>query len=185
MMPSSVNFRMRRQMTERVGAIRARSLSRLVPGARVAAGVRLGRAVEVIIEPGGQLILGQDCFISAGVVLHVGSIATLELGHGVFVGHGTVIMAKRSVTVGSRSALAEGVSIRDHDHVLGLSPDVGGLEVSPVNIGEGVWLASKVTVTRGCTIGDLAAVGAGAVVTRDLAPRVVAVGVPARVIRTA
>ena len=39
-------------------------------------------------------------------------------------------------------------------------------------------------VLAGVTIGENTVVGAGAVVTRDLPPNVVAVGNPARVIRT-
>jgi maltose O-acetyltransferase len=50
-------------------------------------------------------------------------------------------------------------------------------------IGDNVWLGGGVTVCPGVTIGDDTVVGAGAVVTRDLPPAVVAGGVPARVIR--
>jgi maltose O-acetyltransferase len=46
-----------------------------------------------------------------------------------------------------------------------------------------VWLGGGVVVCPGVTIGDDTVVGAGAVVTRDLPSGVVAVGVPARVIR--
>jgi maltose O-acetyltransferase len=46
-----------------------------------------------------------------------------------------------------------------------------------------VWLGGGVVVCPGVTIGDDTVVGAGAVVTRDLPPGVVAAGVPARVLR--
>lgn len=49
-------------------------------------------------------------------------------------------------------------------------------------IGNGVWLAARVLVTAGLTIGDGCVVGAGAVVTRSLPPNSIAVGVPAKVV---
>ena len=53
----------------------------------------------------------------------------------------------------------------------------------PVTIGSDVWLGANVTVCPGVTIGDGAVIGAGSVVTRDIPPRVVAVGNPCRVLR--
>ena len=54
----------------------------------------------------------------------------------------------------------------------------------PIVIMENVWLGGGVIVGPGVTIGQNTVVGAGAVVVRDLPPNVVAVGNPARVIRT-
>jgi maltose O-acetyltransferase len=54
----------------------------------------------------------------------------------------------------------------------------------PITIGNNVWLGGGVIVCPGVTIGENTVVGAGAVVTRDLPPNVVAVGNPARVIKT-
>jgi maltose O-acetyltransferase len=54
----------------------------------------------------------------------------------------------------------------------------------PITIGNNVWLGGGVIVCPGVTIGDNTVVGAGAVVVKDLPPNVVAVGNPARVIRS-
>lgn len=54
----------------------------------------------------------------------------------------------------------------------------------PVRIARGAWLGARVTLLPGVTIGENAVVGAGSVVTHDVPPRTVAIGVPARVIRS-
>nr|WP_279635371.1 DapH/DapD/GlmU-related protein [Rhodococcus koreensis] len=57
-------------------------------------------------------------------------------------------------------------------------------EESQVQIGDNVWIGSNVTILPGVSIGNGAVIGAGAVVARDLPDYVLAVGVPARVIRS-
>ena len=56
-------------------------------------------------------------------------------------------------------------------------------EANPVRIGHDVWIGHGVTILPGVSIGNGAAIGAGAVVTKDVAAYMVAVGVPARVLR--
>lgn len=46
-----------------------------------------------------------------------------------------------------------------------------------------VWLGANVTVLPGVTIGDGAIIAAGAVVTKDIPENMIAVGVPAKVMR--
>jgi acetyltransferase-like isoleucine patch superfamily enzyme len=53
-----------------------------------------------------------------------------------------------------------------------------------ITLGENVWLGAGAKVMDGVTIGDHVVVGAGAVVTEDLPAGAVAVGIPARVVRT-
>lgn len=51
----------------------------------------------------------------------------------------------------------------------------------PTVIGSDVWLGANVVVKQGVTIGDGAVIGANAVVTRDIPPYAIAVGIPAKV----
>ena len=53
----------------------------------------------------------------------------------------------------------------------------------PIHIGEHVWLAAGVIVCPGVTIGDGAVIAAGSVIIHDIPPRVLAGGIPCRVIR--
>lgn len=53
----------------------------------------------------------------------------------------------------------------------------------PIHIGEGCWIGAGAVVVPGVTIGDYAVIGAGSVVTKNIPPRVLAAGVPCRVLR--
>lgn len=54
----------------------------------------------------------------------------------------------------------------------------------PVTIGDNVWIGGSAVINPGVTIGDNCVIGSGAVVTRDIPPNSLAVGNPARVIKT-
>ena len=56
-------------------------------------------------------------------------------------------------------------------------------DYSAIDIGKRVWIGANATILPGVSIGDFCVIGAGAVVTRDIPPYSLAVGVPARVIR--
>jgi maltose O-acetyltransferase len=69
-------------------------------------------------------------------------------------------------------------------HPIDPEPRRAGWEAAkPITVGDNVWLSGGVTLCPGVTIGDDTVVGAGAVVAHDLPAGVVAMGVPARVLR--
>ena len=63
---------------------------------------------------------------------------------------------------------------------------LGGLPENDqdVTIEDGVWVGCNVTILKGVTIGRGAVVGAGSLVTKDIPPYSIAVGNPARVIKS-
>jgi len=68
-------------------------------------------------------------------------------------------------------------------------PDIAAQQQRAITLqarfaGENVWLGGGVIVLPGVTIGDNSVIGAGAVVTKDVPANVVAVGNPARVVRS-
>jgi maltose O-acetyltransferase len=88
------------------------------------------------------------------------------------------------ITIGSACQLATRVQLLTATHPIDPEPRrIGWESGEPIVIGDNVWLSGGVIVCPGVTIGDDAVVGAGAVVTRDIPPGVVAAGIPARVIR--
>lgn len=153
-------------------------------------GLSLGANCElgpcVLVETGGgQVTIGDDCTLSAGVVLaaygdyiqlarwvYVGPYATIYGHGGVTIGEGTLIAMHCRILSSSHTIAPQGTFIRSQ-------PDI----LQPTSIGRDVWLGAGATVLGGVNIGDGCVIGAGAVVTRDLPPGSIAIGVPARVVR--
>ncbi len=57
-------------------------------------------------------------------------------------------------------------------------------KTADIVIDDDAWIGANVTILPGISIGTCAVIGAGSVVTRDVAPYTVVAGVPARPIRT-
>jgi len=108
-----------------------------------------------------------------------------SIGPGTFINSGTVILDVGRVTIGADVQIGPNVQLLTPTHPLDPELRRSGAEAAePITIGDNVWLGGGVIVCPGVTIGQDTVVGAGAVVTRDLPPGVLAVGNPARVIRS-
>lgn len=106
------------------------------------------------------------------------------IGPGTFINGGVVILDVARVRIGADVQIGPNVQILTPTHPLDPETRRTGLEAAePITIEDNVWLGGGVIVCPGVTIGHDTVVGAGGVVTKDLPPRVLAVGNPARVIR--
>lgn len=123
--------------------------------------------------------IGDGVFLEAP--FHVAYGRNLTLGDGVYINAGCVVLDSAPVRIGRRTMLGPAVQIYCADHAHGLDERRRGLERAlPVSIGEEVWIGGSAILLPGVTVGDGAIVGAGAVVTRDVAPATRVVGNPAR-----
>ncbi len=105
----------------------------------------------------------------------------IHLGDEVFLNFNCVILDVVKVTIGDRTQIGPGVQILTADHPRDPAQRRTGLEFGrPVTIGADVWIGGSAIVLPGVRIGDGAIVGAGAVVTRDVAAGATVVGNPAR-----
>ena len=105
----------------------------------------------------------------------------IRLGEGVFLNFNCVILDVVEVTIGDKTQIAPGVQILTADHPRSPEVRASGLEFGrPIHIGRNVWIGGGAIILPGVTIGDDAIVGAGSIVTRDVASGVTVVGNPAR-----
>jgi len=140
-----------------------------------------------VIRNGGAMRFGQRLRLVSTVArceLVSGAEGRLEVGDGVFINYGCSISANQLVRIGHRCSIGTHVIIMDNDfHQIDPQRRDERPASAPIVLEENVWLGARVIVLKGVTIGHDSTVGAGSVVTRDLPPRCVAAGVPARVIR--
>lgn len=176
--------RLWRGVREELGALHPRLLlSRLIlaavpdeVGGRLRARVlRLGG-----LDIGARTVLAGTPKISGGGELY----RQLHIGRDCWFNIQCVLEVHAELTIGDRVQLGQQVMVLTNTHELGpAGRRSGSLQAMPVNIGDGAWLGARCTILPGVSIGDGAAVAAGAVVTKDVPPNTLVAGIPAKVVR--
>lgn len=111
--------------------------------------------------------------------------SNIRIGARCFANFGLTALDVAAITIGDDVQFGPQVQLLTPTHPVDPEPRRAKWEAAlPITIGDNVWLGGGVIVCPGVTIGDNTVVGAGAVVVRDLPANVVAVGNPARVIRS-
>ena len=105
----------------------------------------------------------------------------IRIGAGAFLNFNCVVLDVVTVTIGDDTQIGPAVQILTADHPREPALRRDGLELGrPVSIGRNVWIGGAALILPGVMIGDDAIVGAGAVVTRDVAAGATVAGNPAR-----
>lgn len=156
------------------------------------------------VEIGDYVVIDDYCLLDAKGRDNTG----IRIGNGVFVGRNSILSCKNGDIVlednvnigfncevfsGSLVKIGQNTLVAAYCYFIGGDHDSGstveavlhqGSSSYGIEVGAGSWFGANVKVCDRVKIGANVIVGAGAVVTKDLPDAVVAVGVPARVIRT-
>jgi acetyltransferase-like isoleucine patch superfamily enzyme len=150
---------------------------------------QMGRMVTLRGRPhvvnDGTMIFGERVrLVSTVATLELVTLpgGRLEVGNNVFINYGASIVASNLVRIGNDCLIGTHVMVMDTDfhRVEDKSWDSTGY---PIIIEDRVWLGNRSMVLKGVRIGHDAVVAAGSIVTRDVPPRTLVAGAPARVIR--
>jgi acetyltransferase-like isoleucine patch superfamily enzyme len=151
---------------------------------RIAPSVKLGKNVRIICfanlygcEIGDESFVGPFVEIQSDVKVgrrvkiqsHTFICSGVTIGDEAFIGHGVMFINDRF----PRATNEDGTLQRADDW-----------KCEPTVIGRGAAIGSNATILCGVTIGDEAVIGAGSVVTKNVPPRAVVAGNPARILRT-
>lgn len=155
------------------------------------------------LKVGDYVTIGANCVIYAGCVLKdfvfVGDLATIR--EEVLIGQETII--GKGVTVENKTSIGKKCKIETNAYITALSTIEDYCFVAPevtfTNdnflgrtkerfkhfkgpiLKKGARIGANATILPGITIGEDALVAAGAVVTKDVPPRMIVIGIPARI----
>jgi acetyltransferase-like isoleucine patch superfamily enzyme len=164
------------------------------PRAIVKRGHKISLGDNVVVErgvmlwvdvDGSHITIGEDSYLSSHCILNsfdgwitMGAHCTVN-SYAILYGHG-------GLQIGDDVRIAPNVMIMPMNHSFA-NPDVSirnqEIQAQGITIEDDVWLGAGAIVLDGVTIGKGSVIGAGAVVTRDIPPYSVAVGVPAKVVK--
>ncbi len=146
----------------------------IIDNTQVGSGVRILSSVLESAEVADRVTMGPFCHLRKGARLdehvHLGNFAEVKdsyLGPGTKMGHFSYI---GNAHIGSNVNIGAGTITCNYD----------GEKKNPTEVGDDVCLGSDTMLVAPVKIGDRAITGAGTVVTRDVSPDTLVLGVPAR-----
>jgi acetyltransferase-like isoleucine patch superfamily enzyme len=150
-------------------------------------GARVRLRGRPAVTNNGRMVIGPN-------VQLVSTIATLELvtepdgllevGERTLVNFGCSLVATELVRIGARCHIGPHSMLLDNQyHRVEPERRLERPPSEPIIVGDNVWIGARSILLPGVTVGNDSCIGAGSVVTSDVAPRTLVAGVPARVIR--
>jgi acetyltransferase-like isoleucine patch superfamily enzyme len=107
----------------------------------------------------------------------------IRIGRNVFINQGCHLSDIGGIDIGDDVMIGPRVNLITSGHPVDPSQRRSGVTAAPIRIERNVWIGAAATILQGVTIGENSVIGAGSVVTRDVPPGTLAVGVPAEVVR--
>jgi acetyltransferase-like isoleucine patch superfamily enzyme len=135
---------------------------------------------------GGSVRIFEGVTLSDGVIVATYG-GTIELGPNVYIGPYCVLYGHGGLVIGRDTMVGAHTVIVPANHGfarLDVPMNRQPLTREGIHIGEDVWIGAGCQVLDGVRIGRGTVIGAGSVVTRDIDPYSVAVGIPAAVVRS-
>lgn len=125
---------------------------------------------------GSRFVIHSPFFCDLGFNIHIGENFTGNFN--------LTILDEADVTIGDNVFIGPGTTLCTVIHAYDAARrNAGIMRALPITIRDNVWIAANVTVLPGVTIGERAIIGAGSVVTRDVAAGTIVAGNPAKYVR--
>jgi len=144
--------------------------------------LRMEANTSLIIHDGPLTRYGKVPYnLRYGAYIEIVNGGKLTIGQGASNVNLTIMCAKE-ISIGNGVRIGRNISIRDWNgpHVI---VDDNYVNHAPVHIGNRVWLCTGCTIMPGVTIGEGSVIASNALVTKNVPPRSLVAGVPAKVIK--
>jgi acetyltransferase-like isoleucine patch superfamily enzyme len=133
--------------------------------------LEIGDRVRIIAEP-------------LATQIGVGKGGQMTIGERTFINYGCSISASQLVRIGPRCNIGSHTILMDNDfHSVEPERRDELPPSAPIILEENVWVGVRAVILRGVTIGAGSVIAAGSVVSKDVAPRSLVGGIPAKLIR--
>jgi len=153
------------------------------------------RWTSLLGQRAGHLRVGQGSIVNCRIDFD-GREGRVQIGDRCFIG-ASHLVCREKITLGDDVIISWGVTVVDHNsHSLDWEhrrndvtdwargeKDWRHVDIRPVVIHDKVWIGFGASILKGVIIGEVAVVGAGSMVTRDVPPYTVVAGNPARPIK--
>lgn len=155
----------------------------------------IDRSVKIRYEDISKVFIGNGSYIGANTVIYCtneqakeGNLSEIIIGKETYIGEmNNIRVAGSLIKIGNNCLISQHVNIIGSNHSIEKRHFIMHQEWDDkqinVIIGDDVWLGCGSTILPGVTIGNGAVVAAGAVVSKDVEPYAIVVGIPARKIR--
>lgn len=137
---------------------------------------------------GHTVEIGEECIYAGGSLTCEDNLCRITVGPRTFVGkaHIAALEPGCEVVIGEDCLISSEVFMRTSDShsILDTATNHRINFGKSIRIGNHIWIGSHVTILKGVEIGENAVIGLGSVVTRSVPGGSIAVGSPARIIRS-
>lgn len=140
--------------------------------------------VRLDVLPNNKCTIGSKTIIESNSIIN-NTVGDVIIGNGSIIGLSNVVIGP--VTIGNNVLFAQHIVLSGLNHNyedVNIPPSAQGITTNPIIIEDDVWIGANCTITAGITVGRHSVVGSGSVVTKNIPPYSVAVGNPARVIKS-
>jgi acetyltransferase-like isoleucine patch superfamily enzyme/putative methionine-R-sulfoxide reductase with GAF domain len=134
-----------------------------------------------------RIYLADAVRLEQGVDIRALDNTAIEIGESTYIGPYVCIAGPGHIKIGKNCLIAAQAGLFANNHIYSdptANINSQGVTREGIVIEDDCWLGAGVKVLDGVTIGEGSIIGAGAVVTKDIPPFSIAVGVPAKVIRS-
>jgi maltose O-acetyltransferase len=139
-----------------------------------------------LLRLAGVIIEGRVIVWSPIEIRPAGSAPCIRIGNGTFINSGVRLACRNPgrIYIGKNVLIGPRVQFESVSHGLEYHHDKGrSCLVKDIFVGDRVWIGAGSIILQGISIGQDAVVAAGAVVNRDVPPRMLVAGVPARIVK--
>lgn len=121
----------------------------------------LHEGIRIVVNKEGSLRIGDNTLISANVNINSG-VGNISIGNNVMIAANTYI-------INNDHNVFQELSVRNSGHI-----------TEDIIIEDNVWIGANCTILKGVTVGEGAIIGAGSVVTKNVKPYSINLGVPCK-----